>query len=170
MLIGVDPKFVEDPYLKSTVGQATPVLMLTIWISLMNRVYRYVAVGFNDLENYRTDSEYADALIFKTVCFQFLNSYIAAFYVAFAKSSNAPMGAVFDLRDAEGDFHRVREEGGKRGGEGMRERASAASEPEDTAAPPLLFGFAPSHPPCREANDADRNPVPFALLPHCPIV
>ena len=142
MLIGVDPKFVEDPFLKSTVGQATPVLMLTIWISLMNRVYRYVAVGFNDLENYRTDSEYADALIFKTVCFQFLNSYIAAFYVAFAKSSNAPMGAVFDLRDAEGDFHRVREEEEKGGNARASERRKRARG-YCCATPPFRFRTKP---------------------------
>ena len=72
----------------------------------MNAVYKKVAVAFNDLENYRTDSEYNDALIFKTISFQFLNSYSAAFYVAFIKSANVPMGALLNLRDSDDKFYR----------------------------------------------------------------
>lgn len=38
-------------------------------------------------ENHRTDTEYEDSLITKVCLFQFINSYIALFYVAFVKGS-----------------------------------------------------------------------------------
>ena len=39
----------------------------------------------NDFENYRTDTEYEDALIAKTFIFQFVNSFTSLFYIAFIK-------------------------------------------------------------------------------------
>jgi hypothetical protein len=46
----------------------------TLWVSLMNLVYKQLAVLFNDLENHRTDTEHENALIAKTFVFQFCNS------------------------------------------------------------------------------------------------
>lgn len=40
----------------------------------------------NDWENHRTATDYTDQLIFKTFAFQFINSYMSLFYIAFIKS------------------------------------------------------------------------------------
>lgn len=48
-------------------------------------VYRKVAKRLTDWENHRTESEYENALILKNFIFQFVNSYISLFYIAFLK-------------------------------------------------------------------------------------
>ena len=48
-----------------------------------SQVYQRVALYFNDTENYRTETEYSDSLIIKTICFQFVNSYGSIIYLAF---------------------------------------------------------------------------------------
>jgi hypothetical protein len=45
------------------------------------------AVKFNDYENYRTDSEYENALIFKTLIFQVTNNFAAATFTIFGKDA-----------------------------------------------------------------------------------
>jgi len=55
------------------------------FINTMNIVYKKVAVWLNNFENYRTDTSYEDALIVKVFSFQFVNSYISLFYIAFIK-------------------------------------------------------------------------------------
>jgi hypothetical protein len=39
----------------------------------------------NNRENYRTDTDYEDALIVKKFTFDFFNSYLCLFYIAFVK-------------------------------------------------------------------------------------
>jgi len=56
----------------------------------MNSVYQWVAMQLNHFENHRTDQEFENALIAKTFIFQFINSYIALFFIAFLKSSPIP--------------------------------------------------------------------------------
>lgn len=56
-----------------------------IQIQVLNMLYSYVAIGLNDYENHRTDTEYEDALIAKTFVFQFVNSFASLFYIAFIK-------------------------------------------------------------------------------------
>ncbi len=48
--------------------------------------FQQVAIGLNGFENYRTDTDYEDALIGKVFLFQFVNSYISLFYIAFIKN------------------------------------------------------------------------------------
>jgi hypothetical protein len=83
----------------SGVPGMVPMVFSTIWITIMNKIYAKVAGVFNDMENYRTETQYNDALILKTVAFQFVNSYITLFYIAFVKSNEVPMGALFGLTD-----------------------------------------------------------------------
>jgi hypothetical protein len=57
-----------------------------IQIKVFNYIYRYVARVLNNWENYETQSEYMNALVVKLFSFQFINSYISLFYIAFLKS------------------------------------------------------------------------------------
>jgi len=52
-------------------------------IIILNMVYFKIAVALNNWENHRTDTDYEDALIAKTFVFQFVNSYIMLYYIAF---------------------------------------------------------------------------------------
>ena len=58
----------------------------TVQIIVMNLVYTRIAIHLTDQENYRTDTEYEDALIVKLFIFQFVNSYASFFYIAFVAS------------------------------------------------------------------------------------
>ena len=51
----------------------------------MNFIFGIVATKMNNWENYEYDSQYYDALTFKLYMFQFVNSYLSLFYIAFAK-------------------------------------------------------------------------------------
>lgn len=51
----------------------------------LSAIYKEVAAGLNDWENYRTETEYEDALIFKMLFFEVFNNFGALFYVAFIK-------------------------------------------------------------------------------------
>lgn len=52
-------------------------------IKVFNVVYGMLAAKLNDWENHRTETEYEDNLVLKIFLFQFINSYIAFFYIAF---------------------------------------------------------------------------------------
>jgi anoctamin-10/anoctamin-7 len=52
----------------------------------MNGWYNRVALYLNGLENHRKETNYEDALIGKTFIFQFVNSYMSLFYIAFLKN------------------------------------------------------------------------------------
>ncbi|XP_051172555.1 anoctamin-8 isoform X3 [Leptopilina boulardi] len=60
-----------------------PKVLLAVVIALMDEAYFKVAVWLNDLENYRLDSEYENHLIYKVALFQFVNSFLSLFYIAF---------------------------------------------------------------------------------------
>ncbi|XP_012276230.1 anoctamin-8 isoform X2 [Orussus abietinus] len=60
-----------------------PKVLLAIVITLMDEAYFKVAVWLNDLENYRLDTEYENHLIYKVALFQFVNSFLSLFYIAF---------------------------------------------------------------------------------------
>eukprot|EP00298_Acanthocystis_sp_HF-20_P010790 c19048_g2_i1.p1 GENE.c19048_g2_i1~~c19048_g2_i1.p1 ORF type:complete len:776 (-),score=283.97 c19048_g2_i1:55-2343(-) len=66
-------------------GQIIGGMVNAVFINFMNVVYKKVAKWLNDFENYRTDTDYEDALISKVFLFQFINSYISLFYIAFVK-------------------------------------------------------------------------------------
>ncbi|KAK1125392.1 hypothetical protein K0M31_005761 [Melipona bicolor] len=60
-----------------------PKVLLAIVIALMDEAYFKVAVWLNDMENYRLDTEYENHLIYKVALFQFVNSFLSLFYIAF---------------------------------------------------------------------------------------
>ncbi|XP_011503511.1 PREDICTED: anoctamin-8-like [Ceratosolen solmsi marchali] len=60
-----------------------PKVLLAIVIAIMDEAYFKIAVWLNDLENYRLDTEYENHLIYKVALFQFVNSFLSLFYIAF---------------------------------------------------------------------------------------
>lgn len=52
---------------------------------ILEMIYKRIAIVLNNYENHRTETEYEDHLITKLFLFQFVNAYIALFYVAFYK-------------------------------------------------------------------------------------
>jgi len=60
-------------------------LVFAVVIRVLGSLYDAIAEALNEWENYKTETEYEDALIFKTFTFQFVNNYGALIYVAFIK-------------------------------------------------------------------------------------
>lgn len=60
-----------------------PKVMLAGAITLMDELYYKLAVWLNDKENYRLQSKYENHLIAKVALFQFVNSFLSLFYLAF---------------------------------------------------------------------------------------
>ena len=58
-------------------------LVNAVQIAIFNIIYATIAQRLNDAENHETDTSYQDALTSKVFIFQFVNSYISFFYVAF---------------------------------------------------------------------------------------
>ncbi|XP_026834828.1 uncharacterized protein LOC6541960 isoform X2 [Drosophila erecta] len=60
-----------------------PKVLLAGAITLMDEAYFKLAVWLNDRENYRLQSKYENHLIAKVALFQFVNSFLSLFYIAF---------------------------------------------------------------------------------------
>lgn len=60
-------------------------ILLALQIQFLNGYFGDIALRLNNRENHRTDTEFEDALIAKTFCFQFVNSFASLFYIAFVK-------------------------------------------------------------------------------------
>nr|CAD7428021.1 unnamed protein product [Timema monikensis] len=60
-----------------------PKILLAVVIALMDEAYYKVACWLNDRENYRLDTKYENHLIVKVALFQFVNSFLSLFYIAF---------------------------------------------------------------------------------------
>ncbi|XP_014250466.1 anoctamin-8 [Cimex lectularius] len=60
-----------------------PKIMLAIGITLLDEAYYKVACWLNDKENYRLETKYENHLIVKVALFQFVNSFLSLFYIAF---------------------------------------------------------------------------------------
>lgn len=65
-------------------------------IQVANALYGMLARKLNEFENHPTDTAFEDALILKTFCFQFVNSYSSLFYIAFVKGRFAMLGQSTD--------------------------------------------------------------------------
>lgn len=74
-------------------------LINAVAIIILNMVYQRVALALNNWENYRTNTEYNDALITKTFAFQFVNSYISLFYIAYFKANTIAVLGIPNLDD-----------------------------------------------------------------------
>ncbi|XP_077988796.1 anoctamin-8-like isoform X2 [Glandiceps talaboti] len=60
-----------------------PKILLAVIVGILDDVYKKVAYWLNDLENYRTEETYENHLIIKLSVGQFMNSFMALFYIAF---------------------------------------------------------------------------------------
>eukprot|EP00301_Raphidiophrys_heterophryoidea_P003585 c11613_g1_i1.p1 GENE.c11613_g1_i1~~c11613_g1_i1.p1 ORF type:complete len:786 (+),score=190.77 c11613_g1_i1:94-2451(+) len=69
----------------ATVGGIVSGVLNAIFITVMNVAYAKAAEALNNFENHRTATQHEDALIIKTFIFQFINSYVSLFYIAFVK-------------------------------------------------------------------------------------
>ncbi|GCB78477.1 hypothetical protein scyTo_0015837 [Scyliorhinus torazame] len=63
-------------------------LLNALSISILGKVYHIIAVKMTDWENYRTQTDYNDALIIKLFAFEFANNYSSLFYIAFLRTNN----------------------------------------------------------------------------------
>ena len=78
VLIGMTPASVA-------VADVITSIFVSMQIELLNGYYLNAALKLNDYENYRTETEYEDALISKAFIFQFINSFGCLFYIAFVQ-------------------------------------------------------------------------------------
>ncbi|EDV26289.1 uncharacterized protein TRIADDRAFT_22642, partial [Trichoplax adhaerens] len=60
-----------------------PKMLLALSVSVMDDVYKKIAVKLNDWENYRLEETYENHLIVKLLLFQSVNSFLSLFYIAF---------------------------------------------------------------------------------------
>uniref|UniRef100_A0A1B0D023 Anoctamin n=1 Tax=Phlebotomus papatasi TaxID=29031 RepID=A0A1B0D023_PHLPP len=76
-----DGKLPENGFLSCL--SVIPKVLLAGAITLMDEAYFKLAVWLNDRENYRLQSKYENHLIAKVALFQFVNSFLSLFYIAF---------------------------------------------------------------------------------------
>jgi len=76
----------------SVAGSIIGGVVNAIVIIAFNVIWRKAADILTAWENHRTQTEYDDALTFKIFLFQFVNSYISLYYIAFFKSHNSFWG------------------------------------------------------------------------------
>ena len=60
-----------------------PVILHTLVIMILNKIYSKIAIILTNLENHRTDEDYENALIVKRFLFEAFDCYISLFYLAF---------------------------------------------------------------------------------------
>eukprot|EP01050_Picozoa_sp_SAG11_P011257 SAG11_NODE_1180_length_5595_cov_5.933224_3_plen_281_part_00 len=72
-------------HLSAEYGSAIGGTVNGVIIYVMNGAYKGVAIWLNEKENHRTTEQYDNALVLKTFLFQFFNSYVTLFYIAFFK-------------------------------------------------------------------------------------
>ena len=60
-----------------------PKVFLATSIPILNHLYEKIATKLNHLENHRSEESHNNNLIVKLIFFQFINSFLALFYVAF---------------------------------------------------------------------------------------
>lgn len=65
-------------------------------IQILNYIFGLVATKLNDYENHRTETQYENSLIAKTILFKFVNSYNSLFYIAFFKQYDTAAGGCAD--------------------------------------------------------------------------
>ncbi|XP_054168179.1 anoctamin-8-like [Oppia nitens] len=60
-----------------------PKIILAILINIFDAIYYYIAVWLNNKENYEFETTHENNLILKLILFQFMNSFVSLFYIAF---------------------------------------------------------------------------------------
>lgn len=69
----------------NTYFQAFSGIINGAFIVIFNQLYNNLAIWLTNWENHRTESAWENALVIKKFCFQFVNSYISLYYIAFVK-------------------------------------------------------------------------------------
>jgi len=69
-------------------GPIVAALANVLFIRIMSFIWSKVGFWLNDWEMHRTDTEWEDSYIAKTFAFQFINSYLTTFYIAFVQGVN----------------------------------------------------------------------------------
>lgn len=69
-------------------------ILNAVVVFVMSSVYMFIAKCLTDYENHRTALEYQDALIGKTFIVEFINSFSAMFFMAFAQPFLAPVAGL----------------------------------------------------------------------------
>ncbi|GFR93884.1 anoctamin [Elysia marginata] len=73
----------QDMGLLTTLQNLLPTIVYAIVIGILNTIYRTIAAKLNKYENHRLQSSYENHLIVKLILFEFVNSFMCLFYVAF---------------------------------------------------------------------------------------
>ncbi|XP_078078838.1 anoctamin-7-like [Mustelus asterias] len=76
-------------------------LLNALSITILGKVYQQIAVKMTDWENYRTQTDYNDALLIKLFAFEFANNYSSLFYIAFLRTNNKQFFASIGLPGLE---------------------------------------------------------------------
>ncbi|KAL1528084.1 hypothetical protein AB1Y20_009450 [Prymnesium parvum] len=97
-------QFEDSTFLRDN-GKTFCAVLLTVNVILSNALYARVAVFLSDVENQRTEIEYENSLLVKTTMFQFVNSYIAPFYISFVKSQGLILFGAFGYRNRRGELY-----------------------------------------------------------------
>lgn len=86
----------------STGGLVASSMQAAVTVGL-NAIYLILAEYMVDYENWRTDDEWENAIVYKVFGFQFINSYFSLFYVAFLKGKIGKLDGYSDkCKDANG--------------------------------------------------------------------
>ncbi|CAG9328292.1 unnamed protein product [Blepharisma stoltei] len=88
LFVGIVVVTVIGIFMLRAAGTFSPGVCATLnglQIKVMNFIYRRVAVKLTSWENYEYESKYMDSLTLKLYLFQFINSYLSLFYIAFFK-------------------------------------------------------------------------------------
>ena len=87
VLFASDDSELTVPSYGVTLGSVVGGALNGLFISVTNMLYARLAEHLTEWENHRTQSDFDDALIVKTMFFQFINSYMALYYIAFVKAN-----------------------------------------------------------------------------------
>lgn len=74
---------VVSTYIGCESGALVGSIVHSLLIIVTSTVYRKLATVLNDLENHRTDVKFENSLIFKVFIFEFVNNFLAMFWIAF---------------------------------------------------------------------------------------
>lgn len=72
--------------------QVAAAVLNALQVQIGNILYKRIAAWLNEWENYRTETEYENALIFKAFMFEWVNSYATLIYIAFFKRIDKSTG------------------------------------------------------------------------------
>lgn len=79
-------KQLVDAWAQLVVGDGGSIVMNSLFIGILNQVYRVIAQRTTKWENHRTKSEFVNNLVIKLFIFNFVNNYGNLIYLAYFRS------------------------------------------------------------------------------------